>query len=300
MSIAPRSWLAALLVAGSSLLTACTQVSREQVVSWREAVVAARDQSAATFQATNELIREDQLQRVVKLPAITEADLTPALDSASVGRWMAALDALATYAAAVDRLLAPELPMGVGESLRKTGEQLGVTADADLLKGDRALSGAIGSLGGLLVGAYAQTSAQKIMLQTDPAVTATVQRMADMLYVEIRPTPGAAPVAGGVLVTVADAWDNQLALIVLKYRKETTESGREPVAREYAAALERKAAALEAIRALRVSLLQLGAAHTAAAQGRSTDIQVVIASIRQETAIVTGVLADIRAHAAHH
>ena len=108
----PHHRLAVFALFAASLLTGCTQVSREQVVSWREAVVAARDQTATAFQATNATIREDQLARVIKLSKIKESDFAPALDSASVAQWMAAFDALISYAAAVDRLLAPELPAG--------------------------------------------------------------------------------------------------------------------------------------------------------------------------------------------
>lgn len=292
-----RAWRVVPLVVAVLLCASCASVSREDVGSWRQAVVAARDQSQVTFRAVNELVRQSQRERAATLESLSEDTFAPALDSESVQRWNAALDSMAAYAGAVEQLLAPEMPRDVGESLRATGERLSATANLPLLKRDTVLSGAIGAIGAKLVSAAANARAREIMLSTDAAVKDLTEAMAAMLYdhSEARDADGTpVPVESGVLVTVANTWDDGLARIEARFIG-VGPAEKAAIADEYAVQVASKEAAVDAIRSLRNTLLDLGPAHTAAAQGRSADLKAVIASAKEQIRVVGALLAELKA-----
>jgi hypothetical protein len=167
--------------------TACQTVPRQSVVSWREAVQASKTQSRVTFETVQLVVRESQLNRIEKrnpadLEQITEDDVAPALPARAVRQWHMALDSMAAYAAAVEALLSPDLPQGVGDSLKHTGEQIGATANVDLLKSDKKLSELIGTLGRQIVAAAANREAREVMMQVDPNIKQLTDHMANMLY----------------------------------------------------------------------------------------------------------------------
>jgi hypothetical protein len=280
---------AALMLMGP---VACRQVDAQQVGSWREAVTAAREQCSTTFQTVNALVADEELARAAKLNTISEADFSPGLDADSTARYMASMDALTSYASAVEKLLSPDLPQGVETSLKAAGEQVGATANVPLLKSDKALSAALGQLGKSIAAASAQQSARTIMLATDPDVTAVLQRLADMLLVSVPLSPTESA-TGGIYVTVKDAWDGQATQLEVEFKAANAQA-KLGIAEKYVTLLDRRAAALRSIRSLRASLIELAASHTAAAQGRQTDLQTVIANIREQVKTAKQVLSDIK------
>jgi hypothetical protein len=283
----------ALLVAALLAPAACQQVEVQQVASWREAVGAAREQCAVTFQTLNALVRADQLARAPKLERLAESDFAAGLDGDSIARFLAAVDALTSYAGAVEKLLGPEIPKGVGASLQSTAEQVGATANVPLLKSDQALSKNLGELGQAIASASAQRSARAIMLETDAHVTDVLTRLADMLLVSIP----AANATGGVYVTVKDAWDRKLAEIEVEF-KTTKPEGKQAVVERYVRTLGQRDLALQSIRSLRASMLDLAASHTAAAQGRAVDVQAVITAIREQILVIKAVASELKKPAA--
>lgn len=276
-----------------AILPACASVQREQVASWREAVAAAREQSNATFKLSNELIRDSQLRRARELSKITEADFTPGLDAASVARWNAAFDALTTYASAIEQLLDPKRPAGVGASLKAAGEQLGTTASIMALRKDGPISSAVGALGAKLIAASASSSARDIMLQTDPAVRDVTSHMASMLLLERLDADGD-PVRVGVQATVGSTWDMRLAELEAQFASAQP-AERPAILEKYVKVVAQKQDAVASIASLRQSILALAPAHTAAAQGRSADVGFVIAQIREEVKTVKALLDELRA-----
>ena len=282
---------------------ACATVDRQQVGSWREAVVATREQSAVTFRAANELVRDSQLKRAKRLAELKEEDFSPGLDGLSVRRWNAALDAMAQYAGAVEQLLSPDLPASVGESLKKTGAQLSTTANLPLLEANGAISTAIGAIGKKLVAMAANTRARDIMLATDADVKALTEAMAKIMY-DDSPIPGADPEAAArtaIAATVETTWNQRLAEIESEFRASSPDAKRGLVKR-YIDQVAGKHAALDAVMGLRRTLLDLGPAHTAAAQGRATSLESVIAAAREQVTVVSAVIAQLqaeRAAAAH-
>ena len=98
---------------------------------------ATKEQSRATFETVGLLVRESQLKRIETLPPsqltqIKESDVASGLPAQALRQWNLALDAMATYASSVETLVSPDLPKGFGDSLRKTGEQIGATANLEV------------------------------------------------------------------------------------------------------------------------------------------------------------------------
>jgi hypothetical protein len=298
-----RCVLPACVLAGLVLAIAgCTTVQQSSVVSWREAVQAAKDQSRATFEAAGELTRESQLDRIERLPAdqlkqITESDVAPALPAKALRQWNVALDAMAAYASSVEALISPDLPQGVGESLQHTGEQIGATANIEQLKSDKELSKAIGALGKQIVAAAANQKARETMLEIDPAVRALTLRMANMLYAAEEKTDDAGKPfvrESGVLLTARVTWDDRVIAVQEKFRDTSDGPGRRALAEQYAALLDQQTAFEESIMSLRRALIDLGAAHTAAAQGRSADLRTLVATMREDIKIVKAVADSLK------
>jgi len=283
--------LSACLAAAVQLtITGCSTVPQSSVVSWREAVRAAKDQSSATFEAVGLLTRESQLDRIERLPAdqlkqITESDVAPALPVEARRQWNLALDAMAAYASSVEALVSPELPQGMGDSLQRTGEQIGATANVEQLRSDKELSKAIGALGRQIVAAAANRKARKVMLQVDPAVGEVTTRMAIMLYAAQEKTDAEGKPfvrESGVVPTARVTWDDRVTAVQEKFRDATAGPERRALAQQYAVLLDKRAAFEESLMSLRRALIDLGAAHTAAAQGRSADLGTLVAAMRED------------------
>src|SRR5262245_42826912 len=272
---------ASLLLTVLLSFTACRTVQQTSVVSWREAVQATKEQSRVTFQTVGLLIRESQLKRIETLPPdqlrkISESDLTSGLPAQALRQWNVGLDAMAAYASSVETLLSPDLPKDAGDSLQRTGEQIGATADVEVLKSDKELSKAIGALGRQIVAAAANRKAREVMLQVDPSVKQLTDRMANMLYTA---RPGTdedgKPITkeSGVLPTIRVTWDDKTTAVQEKFRNTADSPGRRALAEQYADLLDQRGELEDSIMALRRSLLDLSAAHTAAAQGRAADLR---------------------------
>jgi hypothetical protein len=292
-SLRKSKWfgLSACLAAAVQLtITGCTTVPQSSVVSWREAVRAAKDQSSATFEAVGLLTRESQLDRIERLPAdqlkqITESDVAPALPVEARRQWNLALDAMAAYASSVEALVSPELPQGMGDSLQRTGEQIGATANVEQLRSDKELSKAIGALGRQIVAAAANRKARQVMLQVDPAVREVTTRMANMLYAAQEKTDAEGKPfvrESGVVPTDRVTWDDRVTAVQEKFRDATAGPERRALAEQYAVLLDKRAAFEESLMSLRRALIDLGAAHTAAAQGRSADLGTLVAAMRED------------------
>jgi hypothetical protein len=295
--------LSAWLVAAVQLtITGCTTVPQSSVVSWREAVQATKDQSSATFEAVGLLTRKSKLDRIERLPPeqlkqIKESDVAPALPVEALRQWNLALDAMAAYASSVEALISPELPQGIGDSLQRTGEQIGATANVEQLKSDKELSKAIGALGSQIVAASANRKARQVMLQIDPAVRDVTTRMANMLYAAQEKTDAEGKPfvrESGVLLTARVTWDDRVTVVQEKFRDTTAGPERRALAEQYAELLDKQAALEESLMALRRALIDLGAAHTAAAQGRSADLRTLVAVMREDTKLVKDVAESLK------
>lgn len=275
---------------GLSIVAACASVERPQVAAWRDAVVAVREQSTVTFQTVNAVIRDSQLRRAAARSGLSEKDFAGGLDLESLQRWRAAFEAMASYAAMVDRLLGPELPERVGESVESTGKQL--IATSGLMQGEQggAVSKAIGGIGKKLVEHLARAKAGELMMATDADVQALVSALAAILE-----PPESVNLEAGVLATVMATWSDRLEEVNVAFLGEGDPAKKSSHVARYGELLEQRDAIVRSVRNLRQSILDLGTAHTAAAQGRVATIAEVVSLARSHLAEVGEVLKQLRA-----
>lgn len=269
----------------------CRSVDRAQVGAWREALMAADEQSSVTFQATNELVRDSRREWIARQPELLESDLRPGSDSASVARWQAALRALVAYASAVEVLLAPEASAGVGASVKGLSERIGVAANTTTLKADGALARAVGRLGERVAQAAANGEARRLMLEADADVRGVLNQMSDMLLLEQD------DLRAGVVPTIEATWNTRLAQLEEQFRT-ASEGQRGAIIDRYADAMARRDRATGAVLALRAGLLNLATAHSAAANGHVGDIKSVIEQMRRDIAEGRALIDALRAERA--
>jgi hypothetical protein len=140
------------------------------------------------------------------------------------------------------------------------------------------------------------------MLATDGAIKAVTSHMADMLYAA-KPAKDddGNPITRetGVVPTLRATWDLRIEVEAAEpFRTATNAAERSRLARLYANLLDQKAASVEAVLALRRGILDLAAAHTAAAQGRAPDLQTLLASIAADVRTVQELVASLKAEPA--
>ncbi len=282
-----RAALMVVVVLGVCVLAGCRGVAREDVVSWREALKVATEQSRATFEATNEQVDRSRFAWLVKQPAISEELVRPALDGASVARWNAALRALTDYATAIELLLAPETSAEVGESVRAVGGHIGDAANTRAIKSDGPLSVAIGRISERLVQVNAGSTARQIMLEADPDVRAVLKQLSDMLLLE------RGDVRAGVVETIRVTRNNEIATIEEEFRDAPTQE-RWAVTERYIGALRRRDQSVLVVLSLRDALQSLAATHALVASGRPADARGIVEQMRRDLSEVRALIQTSR------
>jgi len=279
---------ATVLLALAVGLCGCAGPTQKSVADWHDAVVAVREQSATTFRGVNDLVREAQLKRAGSLSSLKESDFHPGLDAESVAAWNRALDSLAGYSAALSTLLSPELAAGVGDSTKRLGDSIATTSKSELFQKQPGLASALGKLGAKLASVAAAKNAQSIMAQTDTAVSEVLDQMARMI------NDDSGGMETGVYQTVHANWTLQADELRLEFLKAQSPDAKRNVAARYAAVLEQRDAADSALLGLRRSILELAASHSRSAAGGPMDTSALIASMREQTAFVKGLLTDLK------
>ena len=279
---------ATVLLALAAGLYGCAGPTQKSVADWHDAVVAVREQSATAFRGVNNLVREAQLKRAATLPNLKESDFHAGLDAESVAAWNRALDSLAAYSAALSTLLSPELAAGIGDSTKRLGESIATSSKSELFQKQPGLASALGKLGAKLASLAAGQGAKSIMAQTDEAVSQVLDQMARMINDDSKGKET------GVYQTVHANWTLQADEVRSEFLSAQTPADKRNAAARYAAVLEQRDAADAALLTLRRSILELATAHSRAAAGGSMDTSALIASIREQTAFLKGLLTDLK------
>jgi len=81
-------------------------------------------------------------------------------------------------------------------------------------------------------------------------------------------------------------WDDRITAVQEKFRDTTAGAERRALAEQYAELLDKQAVFEDSLMSLRRGLTDLGAAHTAAAQGRSADLRTLVAAMREDIKLV--------------
>jgi len=248
-------WLAACATPGP-ILTA-------NVGAIRTGLTLTQQQATTAFATTNATARDLDIARTLANPApnLREADFPLAFAPEDIAKWSNAFTALDSYLGAIQGLVDPARAQatadqidGLAAQLREGPARLAVPAEA---------SGFFATFAGALVQARAERSATAIMRRVDPAFSAVMGGLADAIGVDD---------SSGLRGTARGYWLVKLGDLRTAYAQlPPTSPGRRGAILDFIAAMDARDAQLQNLAQLRASVLALGAAHTAAAQGSGGD-----------------------------
>ena len=267
-------------------LGGCVATDPQSVTKFKQGLSAVQTESQTILLEFNRFIRDLQLDRAATLSNLKESDVTPGLDTDSLGRWNAAGEAMSLYASALETLAVPTGAAKVEESLKSLGDRiiaLKPPKDPVGSKGE-GLNQAISHIGKLIVEAAAKRKALEIAREVDPSVRAALLEMTDMI--------GSDQTAGGLRTTMWSNWTTRATQLQVSFLAK--DANKRQVAAMYAEAVEGRQTSDVALSALRRALLDLADVHTAVAQGRSADASEIIAVLRQEVVYAKQLLESAR------
>jgi hypothetical protein len=228
----------------------------------RTGLTLTQEQAATAFATTNATARDLDVARALANPVrnLREADFPLAFAPDDIAKWSNAFTALDSYLAALQGLVDPARAQrtadqidGLAAQLRDGAAQLPVPAAA---------SGLFATFAGALVQARAERTATAVMRRVDPAFSGVMGGLADAI---------GADDSSGLRGTARGYWAVKLGDLRAAYSQLPATSDRRSAMLAFIAAMDARDAQLQNLAQLRASVLALGAAHSAAAQGSGGD-----------------------------
>lgn len=248
----------------------CATPQPEAIPAFRQGVVTANQQAITAFSDINRMLREQQLDRAAKQPALNEELFVEGIPADARATWMRAFRLMDDYAKKLEQLLAPEQREGFEDELRKLGERLSAAQEEPLPKG---VAGGFVKLGGLILQIKVGQDALEIMREVDPAIQDIFATMADAI---------GSSNAEGIRLTVWSSWTTQLSRLQLDFLKAGNVSARRSVAKKYLDMLGERDINDQMLGSLRISFLSLGSTHAAMARGNRLSAAGFIAIVQDE------------------
>lgn len=270
---------------GTALALACTiaialggcakTVVSEDLAGFGKAANAIGQQADLTFVQSNKLIRDVSIDRFVRsrAPGLAESQFQVAVTRAEIDAWTESLTALGDYGAGLASLVDSRRGAQTSDALILLGQKLnnGVVG-TNINPG---IASAFASLGGALVDARAQGEARRILQKTDPSIQTLLGEMASAI--------GDSD-AQGLRGTVLTNWNTSFNGVRSAYgsaAEKGDEAAQRRLVAEYLAGLDRRDAQLRSLANLRASLVNLGAAHAAAAKGAPATVDGLLAQVER-------------------
>jgi hypothetical protein len=240
-------------------------VLTESVGTIRTGIGTAREQSRLGFDAANRIAREQSIELKLddqRAVSIAESDFVFAVAKDDIDRWAAAFSALDGYTASLQKLVDPKLAQGAGDAIQGLGEQLqnGKAINANLPSG---VAGAFATFGQALIQARAAKKATEVMGSVAPQFTALMTSMAAAIGDN----------SSGLRATVRTNWATVLSTLRTSFAAAPAKDrdARRRVIQQFLDAVDARDAQLASLEQLQTSLIALGEAHTAAAQGSHSE-----------------------------
>jgi hypothetical protein len=288
-----RPYRAALVVLAACLSSACAISPRQQIepsiAGLGAAATAISDQATLALREANKTARDASIDRFIasRLPGLTDEQFVTVIGADEVAAWQQSLGLLESYASTLESLIDEGRGVETTATLKNLGQQILTSKAGQALGGAnspiaQSATGFFASLAGKLINAQAQRSARAIMLETDPDIKGLIATMADAIGASDRE---------GLRGTVFAAQTASLNGLRADYARAAVAGAagqQRQLINEYFA---RRAAAdlqLQSLARVRGSLLRLGEAHAAAAQGRRLDL---LARVKD----IAGNLEDVKA-----
>jgi hypothetical protein len=272
-------------------LVGCTAgPSAEAIPPFRQGVVTADQQSQAAFADVNTMMREQQLDRVVTQPTLSEDAFFSALAAEDLAVWHRAFASIEAYAGKLEALLSPDRRTEVEGELRKLGadlEQRYASARGEELP--PGIAAGFVKLGGLLVQLKAGQDAMVIIREVNPAVQDIFSSMAEAIGT--RDSEGDLE---GVRGTVWTAWSQELGKLQVAFLNAESVQKRQ-IAEKYLGMLGEREAHDRALASIRASIMALSAAHGQLAQGDRVSAAGLIRIVQEEYKALRDEIAAMKA-----
>ncbi|HZZ42427.1 MAG TPA: hypothetical protein VFE58_05785 [Tepidisphaeraceae bacterium] len=257
------------------IITGCSTIHSENVSQFRQGVAQTHQQLDAAFHDANALAREEEINYLLATtrPGITEADVTPALNTDDVAAWDDAFSKIESYASALEMLLSSDQSKQFSDAILALSTDL--NSSKTRININPGVAAAFTELGTVLIDLKTQTSAKAAMQMADPAIRNTLTQMARAI--------GNSDQSPGVRSVVWANWETKLAEGPIRAYADA-QIGNHPeqkkvAAQSYVTMLDQRDAQLQILASLRQSLLLLADVHTAAASGSTANVASLISAI---------------------
>jgi len=250
----------------------CTTVQPARVTAFGQGVDKVRLQVDTTFTTVNQMVTEDEIDRAVGLPTLTEDDVTVVLKNEDIAKWDKAFEEIDAYVAKLSSLLSPEQPQDFDKALGELGTEM-KNLDPKTLPSASVATG-FAELGRLLIEAKAQRDALRIARNTDTAMKTIFTEMADTIGPDH---------SKGLRGTVWEHWKTRMDSERQAFLRAKDKSDiRREIINAYISLRDKRDGQDLQLGSLRQSLLDLASAHEALARGSDTDLAAAITMIQQE------------------
>jgi hypothetical protein len=278
---APRLFIiSAVLIA----LFGCTTThSKESIPPFRQAVIAADQQSSEAFADVNAFLRRQQIENALRQDALSEDLFFEALASTDLAQWSRGFNLIDSYAQKLELLLDPEKRSEVQGELSELGERIGAMRGEELPAGT---SAAFMHLGGLLIQLKGERDALEAMRKADPAIQEILRAMMVAIGDDSE---------SGVRGTVWASWTQIMARIdVVSFRSASTDKAKRTAVLNYIEALDERDLHDRMLGSLRHSLAMLAKAHQGLAEGRRMSAKAMLRIVQDEHKMFREQLKTIR------
>jgi len=267
------SILAAALLIAVSACSSVRTVEPARVAAFGEGVGKVHTQLDTTFASINEFITDDEVDRAVNLPKLTDEDVPVVFKQQDIAKWDTAFSYIDQYVANLTLLLSPDNAKRFTDATEKLATELQQVAPKALASDKFGpVATAFAELGRLLIEAKAQSDALAAARTADPGI--------QKIFTEMAAVIGESNEAG-VRGTVAQHWTLRMAQQRAAFLRAKGEARRQIVLEYIKLRNGRDVQDLQ-LSLLRQSILDLAAAHSALARGSGVDLAGAIAMIQQE------------------
>jgi hypothetical protein len=254
------------------MVVACTTIQPTRIAEFGQGVDKVKLQLDTTFTTVNQMVTEDEIERAVERPTITEDDIAVVLRREDIAKWDKAFQQLDAYVAKLSSLLSSENPQNFAKALGELGTEM-KTLNPQALPSAGVATG-FAELGRLLIQAKAQRDARRIASKTDPAMKSIFMGMAEVIG------PDHSRELRG---TVWEHWKERMGAQRVAFLAAKDKLGtRREIVKAYIALRDNRDAQDLQLASLRQSILDLASAHEALARGSDTDLAAAVTMIQQE------------------
>lgn len=266
----PLTWVLA-LVPTLILMSGCTiSPDRAEIPQFRQGAATANQQTTQAFAEINAFLRQQQIERAINQPTLSEGEFLTVLGDEDVAKWSRAFAVIDTYAASLEKLLDPQRRSNAQQELVKLGETIGALDGKQLPAG---VAGGFATLGSLLLQIKVERDALEAIRIANPGIQETFSTMMEAIGADQN---------SGVRSVVRNTWQTMLAKQSVDFLRTPDKNTKRTVVQQYVSTMDQRDSKDASLVALRRALGLLASAHAELADGRNDGAQGLIELLQHE------------------